>query len=144
MTMTEKWSEWDLRLFVEKRPKGGYATNDDWRLHIKDLKEGQEIVWNRHGGFYHSPYAGSFHFTFLEAEDSVRLKITREKEQTASLDFTNKWSSGWYEEADGCEYRLTVSITKATYSVSELPDGVRTMQQTDHDAWEYAVRNGLI
>ena len=25
-----------------------------------------------------------------------------------------------------------------------VPSDKRTMQQTDHDAWEYAVRNGLI
>ena len=142
--MNEKWNEWDLRLFAEKRPKGGYATNDDWRLHIKDLKEGQEIEWNRHGGFYHSPYAGDYRFTFLSADKSVRLKVTRLAEKEVRLGFYNEWSSGWYEEADGYEHRITLSIIGATYPVSELPDGVRTIQQIDHDAWEYAVRNGLI
>ena len=142
--MDAKWKNWDLRLFAEKRPKGGYATNDDWRLHIQDLKEGQEIEWNRHGGFYHSPYKGDYHFTFLGAENTVRLKVARLAEQEVRLGLSKKWSSGWYEEADGCEHRITLSIIEATYSVSELPEGVRTMQQTDHDAWEYAVRNGLI
>ena len=142
--MDAKWEKWDLCLFAEKRPKGGYVTNDDWRLHIKDLKEGQEIEWNRHGGFYHSPYTGSCRFTFLGAENTVRLKVVSEKEQEIMLGLTNKWMSGWYEEADGCEHRVTVSIVEATYPVSELPKGVRTMQQIDHDAWEYAVRNGLI
>ena len=30
---------------------------------------------------------------------------------------------------------------KRTYTTSELPKDVRPMQQTDHDAWDYAVRN---
>ena len=143
MTMHEKWKEWDLRLHEEKRTKGSGTTNDDWRLHIKDQKEGQQIEWNRHGGFYHSPYAGDCLFTFLSAENTVRLMVDREKTQEISINFTKEWTTGWYE-ADGCECRVTVSIIEATYPVSELPADVRTMQQIDHDAWEYAVRNGLI
>ena len=141
--MDAKWKEWDLRLFAEKQHLDKSITNDDWRLHIKDLKEGQEIEWNRHGGFYHSPYTGSCHFTFLGAENTVRLKVVREKEQEIMLDITSEWTSGWYDEGEW-HYRVTVSIIGATYSVSELPPGVQTMQQIDHDAWEYAVQNGLI
>ena len=141
--MNPKWKEWDLRLFAEKKDANGIVTNDDWRLHIKDLKDGQEIEWNRHGGFYHSPYAGSYRFTFLNADEIVRLKVTRDVEKEIQLDVTREWTSDWYEEGEW-QYRITLSIIGATYPVSELPDGVRTMQQIDHDAWEYAVRNGLI
>ena len=142
--MNDKWKNWDLRLFAEKKDERGIVTNDDWRLHIKDLKNGQEIEWNRHGGFYHSPYAGSYRFTFLEAERSVRLKVTRVSERVIRVGFIKEWRSRWFKEDDGCLYRITLSIIQATYPVSELPDGVRTMQQIDHDAWEYAVENGLI
>jgi hypothetical protein len=141
--MSEKWKEWDLRLFAEKQHLDESVTNDDWRLHIKGLSEGQQLEWNRHGGFYHSPYDGSCRFTFLGADNTVRLKVARETEEEINLDVTDEWCSGWYEEGEW-RHRVTVSIIGATYSVSELPDGVRTMQQQDHDAWEYAVRNGLI
>lgn len=142
--MDTKWKEWDLRLFAEKQHKDEAITNDDWRLHIKDLKDGQQIEWNRHGGFYHSPYAGSYRFTFLEAERSVRLKVTRVSERVIRVGFIKEWRSRWFKEDDGCLHRITLSIIEATYPVSELPAGVRTMQQIDHDAWEYAVENGLI
>lgn len=141
--MDEQWKNWDLRLHEEKRVKGNGTKDDDWRLHIKDLKEGQSIEWNRHGGFYHSPYAGEYRFEFLGAGDTVRLRVGRNDTQEIDVNFTCEWTSGWYE-SEGCECRITVSITEATYPVSELPAGVRTMQQNDHDAWEYAVRNGLI
>ena len=141
--MNDKWKSWDLRLFAEKEDAAGIVTNDDWRLHIKDLKDGQEIEWNRHGGFYHSPYAGSYRFTFLGADTTVRVKVARDTEQEISLDIFGEWTSEWYEEGEW-KHRITVSIIEATYPVSELPDGVRTMQQIDHDAWDYAVRNGLI
>ncbi len=141
--MDTKWKEWDLRLFAEKQHKDEAITNDDWRLHIKDLKDGQQIEWNRHGGFYHSPYAGSYRFTFLGAGNIVRLKVERNGEEEVQLDIFGEWTSGWYEEGEW-RHRITISTIEATYPVSELPDGVRTMQQIDHDAWEYAVRNGLI
>ncbi len=141
--MNDKWKSWDLRLFAEKKDERGIVTNDDWRLHIKDLKNGQEIEWNRHGGFYHSPYAGSYRFTFLGAGNIVRLKVERDGEEEVQLDIFGEWTSGWYEEGEW-RHRITLSIIQATYPVSELPDGVRTMQQIDHDAWEYAVENGLI
>jgi hypothetical protein len=142
--MNDKWNSWDLRLFAEKKDARGIVTNDDWRLHIKDLKDGQEIEWNRHGGFYHSPYVGSYRFTFLGADRSVRLKVAQDFEREVRLGFFNKWTSRWFKEDDDCLHRITLSIIEATYSVSELPDGVRTMQQQDHDAWEYAVEHGLI
>ena len=141
--MNEKWNNWDLRLFAEKEDANGIVTNDDWRLHIKDLKDGQQIEWNRHGGFYHLPYAGSYRFTFLRADNAVWLKVVRDAEREVRLGLSNKWTSGWYEECE-CRHRITLSIIEATYPVSELPEGVRTMQQIDHDAWEYAVRNGLL
>ena len=141
--MDTKWKEWDLRLFAEKQHKDEAITNDDWRLHIKDLKDGQQIEWNRHGGFYHSPYAGSYRFTFLGAGNIVRLKVERDGEEEVQLDIFGEWTSGWYEEGEW-RHRITISTIGATYPVSELPAGVRTMQQIDHDAWEYAVENGLI
>ena len=30
------------------------------------------------------------------------------------------------------------------YGMPDLPEGVKTMQQTDHDAWKWAADNGLI
>jgi hypothetical protein len=140
--MDTKWKEWDLRLFAEKQHKDEAITNDDWRLHIKDLKDGQQIEWNRHGGFYHSPYAGSYRFTFLGAGNIVRLKVERDGEEEVQLDIFGEWTSGWYEEGEW-RHSITISTIQATYPVSELPAGVRTMQQIDHDAWEYAVENGL-
>ena len=59
-----------------------------------------------------------------------------------------KWSirHGFYHppyEGDA-SYQVTLKVKESVYAICELPPGIRTMQQTDHDAWEYAVRNGLI
>ena len=142
--MGTEWDNWDLRLFLEIEDADNVVTNDDWRQHIKGLKDGQQKEWNRYGGFYHPPFTGSYCFSFLGADNMVRLKVARdEKEEEIQLDVTDEWTSDWYEEGL-CRHRITLSIEVATYPVSELPKGVRTMQQIDHDAWEYAVRNGLI
>jgi hypothetical protein len=67
----------------------------------------------------------------------------RDTVQVIDLDDFGEWTSGWYE-MDGYSYRITINVITSLYAVSELPEGVRTMQQQDHDAWDYAVRNGLI
>ena len=127
--MDEKWKKRDLKLKEEKKVVGEADTTiEEWTRHIVDLKEGEEIA---------------FHFTFISAGDSIRIKAARATEQDIVLDADCEWTSDWYE-ADGYAYRVSIRIIDSLYHVSELPSNVRTMQQTDHDAWEYAVRNGLI
>ena len=59
------------------------------------------------------------------------------------LGYDGVWTTEWYE-VDGWRYCVVLQIVESTYAVHELPSDVRTMQQVDHDAWDYAVRNGLI
>ena len=144
--MDEKWNNRDLELVAEKKLNGeSTVTKDDWTRHVKDLKVGEEIKWSVRHGFYHSPYEGeyAYRFTLLEVGRVLRLKVVRDGEREIKLGDNNRWSSGWYTGGDA-SYRVTLRIRESIYSVSELPDGVRTMQQQDHDAWEYAVQNGLI
>ncbi len=144
--MDEKWNNHDLVLVAEKKRVGeSTITKEDWSRHIKDLKDGEEIKWAVRHGFYKTPYGGdhAFKFTLLEAGNSIRIKAVKDAEQVIILGANNRWSSGWYE-ADGWSYRVTITIETSIYSVSELPPGIRTMQQIDHDAWEYAVEHGLI
>ena len=144
--MNERWHNHDLKLIAEKKRVGDpEITNEEWTRHIVDLKEGEEIKWGTFSGFYRTPYGGdhAFTFTLLEAGYTIRIKAVRNEEQIIKLGANFTWSSGWYEE-DGWQYRVTIKIITSLYSVSELPEGVRTMQQIDHDAWEYAVRNGLL
>ena len=144
--MDEKWKKCDLKLKQEKKVVGEADTTiEEWTRHIVDLKEGEEIAWPTYSGLYRHPYGGphAFHFTFVSAGDSIRIKAARATEQDIVLDADCEWTSDWYE-ADGYAYRVSIRIIDSLYHVSELPSNVRTMQQTDHDAWEYAVRNGLI
>ena len=144
--MNEKWNNHDLELVAEKKLKGEpTAAKDEWSHHIWKLKEGEEIKWSIRHGFYHSPYGGeyAYRFTLLEAGNSVRIKVARDTEQEIELGDGAEWSSGWYEGGDA-SYCVTLKVKESVYAVSELPPGVRTMQQIDHDAWDYAVRNGLL
>jgi hypothetical protein len=144
--MNEQWNNRDLELVVEKKQKGEPGvTKDEWSHHIVKLKEGEEIKWSIRHGFYHPPYEGEYvyRFTLLEASDILRLKVERETAQEIILGDGDSWSSGWYEGGDA-SYQVTLKVKESVYAICELPPGIRTMQQTDHDAWEYAVRNGLI
>ena len=144
--MNEKWNNRDLELVAEKKLKGEHIVEkDEWSHHIWKLKEGEEIKWSICHGFYHPPYGDeyAYRFTLLEAGSTLRIKVARETEQEIKLGDGAKWSSGWYDE-DDASYRVTLNVKESIYAVSELPEGVRTMQQIDHDAWDYAVRNGLI
>lgn len=144
--MNERWHNHDLKLIAEKKRVGDpETTSEEWTRHIVDLKEGEDIKWASHGGFYRTPYGGdhAFTFTLLEAGYFIRIKAVRKEEKIIKFGVNYAWSSGWYEE-DGWMYRVTIRIIESLYAVSELPPGVRTMQQIDHDAWEYAVQNGLI
>jgi hypothetical protein len=147
MKMDEMWEHKDLELVAEKKVHGeNTITKDDWTRHVVDLKEGEEIKWSIRHGFYHPPYEGDhvYHFTFLEAGSSLCLKAERDNvSKRVILTSDGHWKSGWYDVGDA-SYRVTLHVKPSIYSVSELPDGVRTMQQSDHDAWEYAVQNGLI
>ena len=144
--MNEKWKKRDLKLKEEKKVVGEPDTTiEEWTRHIVDLKENEEIAWPTYSGLHRHPYGGphAFHFTFVSADDCIRIKAARTTEQDIVLDDDSQWTSDWYE-ADGYSYRVSIRIIESLYHVSELPPNVRTMQQTDHDAWEYAVRNGLI
>lgn len=144
--MNEKLNNRDLELVVEKKLKSDQTiTKDEWSHHIWKLKEGEEIKWSIRHGFYHPPYEGeyAYRFTLIEAGSSLRLRVARETEQEIKLGYNATWSSDWYEGGEA-SYRVTLTIKESIYAVSELPPGVRTMQQTDHDAWEYAVQNGLL
>jgi hypothetical protein len=145
--MDEMWKNRDLKLIAEKKQVGQTdVTKEEWTRHVVDLKDGEEIRWASYSGFYRSPYEGphAFHFTLLEATYRIALRVVgNNTTRVISLGANLTWSSGWYE-VDGWCYRVTIKIIQSIYSVSELPDGVRTMQQQDHDAWEYAVQNGLI
>ena len=144
MSMNEGWKNWDLKLREEKKHIGEVGTTiEEWTRHIIELKENEEIKWTTYNGYYRTPYSGTLKFIFLEGGDNVRLRTEGDTEQKIVLGNTFEWISDWYE-ADGWCHQLTLRLTERHYRVSELPDGVRTMQQTDHDAWEYAVRNGLI
>ena len=144
--MNEKWNNRDLELVAEKKLKGERTImKDEWSHHIWKLKVGEEIKWSIRHGFYHPPYKGDhiYRFTLLEAGTSLRIKVARETEQEIKLGDGDTWSSGWYDVEDA-SYRVTLNVKASVYAVSELPPGVRTMQQTDHDAWDYAVQNGLL
>ena len=142
--MNEKWNNRDLKLFVEKKSADKVSvTTEYWSRHLKDLKNGELIKWSTYSGMYRTPYAGSYQFTFLDADDCIYVKVTGKTESEIILNDMEEWTSDWYEE-DGWCYRATLSVITSLYCVSELPSGVRTMQQSDHDAWDYAVKNGLI
>ena len=143
--MNEKWNHRDLRLTAEKRRIGETSTiKEEWSRHVVDLKKGEEIKWSTRGGFHRTPYSGPHRFTFLEAGTSLRLKVADAAiGRLIMLGEDDEWTSEWYE-ADGWQYKVSLRTAESLYAVSELPGDKRTMQQTDHDAWEYAVRNGLI
>ena len=142
--MNEKWNELDLKLFLEKTPADQKSvTTEYWTRHVKDLTPGEEIKWRTYSGMYRTPYDGEYKFTFIEAGDTIRIKAAGKTEEEIVFEGMDEWTSDWYEQNGWC-HRLTLSVITSLYSVSELPKGVRTMQQTDHDAWDYAVRNGLI
>ena len=144
--MDGKWKNRDLELVAEKRMHGETTIDkDEWTRHVVDLKEGEVIKWSIRHGFYHPPYEGehAYRFTFLEAGSSIRLKAEWKAEQEIELGWDGHWDSSWYDVGDA-SYRVSINVKESIYAVSELPDGVRTMQQQDHDAWEYAVRNGLV
>ncbi|MBQ8158773.1 MAG: hypothetical protein IJ081_07135 [Prevotella sp.] len=144
--MDEQWHNRDLKLKAEKRRVGeSDTTTEEWTQHVCDLKEGELTRWAKHGGFYRTPYEGphTYRIVFLEAKEFIKLRLMRDTVQVIDLDDFGEWTSGWYE-MDGYSYRITINVITSLYAVSELPEGVRTMQQQDHDAWDYAVRNGLI
>ena len=80
-------------------------------------------------------------------------------EEDVPVEPTHNWDSMWLRPPYTFTLVLTVSWKEKLYSssdwdnfhekphlvrTSDLPEGVRTMQQIDHDAWEEAVRSGAI
>lgn len=80
-------------------------------------------------------------------------------EEDVPVEPTHNWDSMWLRPPYTFTLVLTVSWKENMYSssdrdnfhekphyvrTSDLPEGVRTMQQIDHDAWEEAVRSGAI
>ena len=145
--MNDKWGNRDLKLMEMKKKVGETEiVTDEWTNHVSKLEEGAAIVWTTYHGFYHSPYEGehTFTFTLIEASDSIRIKaMGNGEERNVVLGYDGVWTTEWYE-VDGWRYCVVLQIVESTYAVHELPSDVRTMQQVDHDAWDYAVRNGLI
>jgi hypothetical protein len=145
--MDAKWKKRDLKLVAETKTNSqDMAKQEDWTVHVADLIEGDMISWCMYGGYHREPYANkdAYKFTFLSADENIRIKATRIADEEITLDMKGEWVSDWYKGKNGCYHRVSIRVIESLYPVSELPDDVRTFEQTDRDAWEYAVRNNLI
>lgn len=108
--------------------------------------------------------ADEFELVIRYRDQQYSLNMAPGKEQSVTLEKdvpvvpTHTWDGGrrpnyeftlvltisWREELYGSRGKESFQTKPHYVRTSDLPPGVRTMQQIDHDAWEYAVKNGLI
>ena len=145
--MQEHWNAYEVRLGEEFPASSG--TWNHWRCPLANINVGDELTFNPPPRSYYGVYEGPHTLKFtLESEDEDGLHfhaLTQGEDREVEFVLKDLYDKCEVQyEHEGRKYHLSVVLGKRTYTTSELPPEVRTMQQIDHDAWEYAARNGLL
>ena len=111
---------------------------------VEHVDEYELVVRYRDQQFTLSMSPNKQHAVPLEKDIPVKPTHTwepgRRPDYTFSLELIISWRENLYGSRDKEAFQSKPHFVRT----SDLPPDVRTMQQIDHDAWDYAVRNGLI